>query len=61
MVLDFAKETMKNIHMQIDTTKIKENIAWLNSMLCDRKREVKTLENSISLLETVLKDEESKR
>ena len=52
---------MKNIHMQIDTTKIKENIAWLNSMLCDRKREVKTLENSILLLEAVLKDEEIKR
>jgi len=58
-MLDFAKEALDN--MPIDTVKIKENLSWLNSLLCDRKREVKTLEESISLLETILKQEEKRR
>jgi hypothetical protein len=58
-MLDFVKEAMENI--SIDTNKIKENLSWLNSLLCDRKREVKTLEESILLLETILKQEERKR
>lgn len=55
MVLDFAKdvnELMRDSPM--DTNRIKENLSWLNSLLCDRKREVKTLEESILLLEAVL-------
>lgn len=61
MVLDFVKEAMENVNVPMDTIKIKENISWLNSLLCDRKREVKTLEDSILLLEAVLKREENKR
>ena len=60
-MLDFAKEALENTDARIDTTKLKENLSWLNSLLCDRKREVKTLEESISLLETVLKQEERRR
>ena len=55
MVLDFAKdvnELMRDSPM--DIVRIKENLSWLNSLLCDRKREVKTLEESILLLEAVL-------
>lgn len=46
---------------KIDIAKIKENLSWLNSLLCDRKREVQTIEESIALLEKVLKKEERRR
>lgn len=46
---------------RIDITKIKENLSWLHSLLCDRKREVKTLEESILLLEKFLKKEERRK
>jgi hypothetical protein len=51
MVLDFAKEAMKNA--PFDQVKLKETLAWLNSMLCNKKREVKTLEEAIFYLKSL--------
>lgn len=55
MVLDFAKAAL--IGIPYNKTKIKETLAWLNSMLCDKKREVQTLEDSISWIEKLLEDQ----
>ena len=60
MVLDFVKDDSFN-DGPMDTVMIKETLSWLNSLLCDRKREVKTIEDGIRLLETVLKKEERRR
>lgn len=49
MVLDFAREAIEN--MPYNQDELRETLAWLNSMLCDKKREVKTLEESIFYLE----------
>lgn len=61
MVLDFAKDAFNNEDLPMDAVLIKETLSWLNSLLCDRKREVKTIEEAIRLLETVLKKEERRR
>jgi hypothetical protein len=51
MVLDFAREVIEVA--KFDQDKLKDTLAWLNSMLCDKKREVKTLEEAIFYIESL--------